>query len=91
MKKTGIYLLVFVLHLVTAGCASKVKEYIIPAGTSAAITLPPSGITALQSAQDLEVLLQQIGTARYVLLGEASHGTAQFYFWREAGARRIML
>jgi erythromycin esterase len=90
MKKIEIYLLVFVLHIVTAGCASKVKESITPAGTSAAITLPPSGITALQSAQDLDVLLHQIGTAQYVLLGEASHGTAEFYSWRAALSQRLI-
>ena len=36
----------------------------------------------LDSAQDLDPLLERIGDARYVLLGEASHGTSEFYTWR---------
>jgi erythromycin esterase len=32
--------------------------------------------------KDLDRLLERIGDARYVLLGEASHGTSEFYIWR---------
>jgi erythromycin esterase len=32
--------------------------------------------------KDLDRLLERIGDARYVLLGEASHGTSEFYMWR---------
>ena len=31
---------------------------------------------------DLEPLLDRFGSARLVLLGEASHGTREFYRWR---------
>jgi erythromycin esterase len=33
----------------------------------------------LQRAADLDPLLDRIGNARYVLLGEASHGTHEYY------------
>src|SRR5262249_59764877 len=33
----------------------------------------------------------QVGDALYVLLGEASHGTADFYTWRAALSRRLIL
>src|SRR5680860_1668274 len=36
----------------------------------------------LASADDLTPLLERIGDARYVLLGEASHGTSEYYAWR---------
>jgi erythromycin esterase len=39
---------------------------------------------------DLEVLLDRIGDARVVMLGEASHGTHEFYAWRAAITRRLI-
>jgi erythromycin esterase len=45
---------------------------------------------ALRSAQDLDSLLLQIGKARIVLLGEASHGTAEYYQWRSAISKRLI-
>src|SRR6266700_1768586 len=44
----------------------------------------------LRSPHDLDPLLQRIGDARYVLLGEASHGTAEFYTWRTALSCRLI-
>jgi erythromycin esterase len=39
---------------------------------------------------DLDVLLDRIGSARVVMLGEASHGTHEFYTWRAAITRRLI-
>ena len=39
---------------------------------------------------DFDVLLDRIGDARIVLLGEASHGTSEFYRWRAALTRRLI-
>jgi erythromycin esterase-like protein len=44
----------------------------------------------LQTEQDLDPLLTAIGNSRYVLLGESSHGTAEFYQWRAAITRRLI-
>jgi erythromycin esterase len=44
----------------------------------------------LASTPDLDPLLDRIGDARYVLLGEASHGTSEFYTWRTEISRRLM-
>ncbi|WP_235336412.1 erythromycin esterase family protein [Pontibacter korlensis] len=44
----------------------------------------------LQTEQDLDVLLQEIGDARIVLLGEASHGTSEYYTWRAAITKRLI-
>ncbi len=41
------------------------------------------------SAHDHDALLQRIGDAHYVLLGEASHGTHEFYAERAAITRRL--
>src|SRR5438128_1014827 len=45
----------------------------------------------LTSTDDLNPLLEHIGDARYVLLGEASHGTSEYYNWRAALSRRLIL
>jgi erythromycin esterase-like protein len=40
--------------------------------------------------KDLNALLECIGDARYVLLGEASHGTSEFYMWRAEITKRLV-
>jgi erythromycin esterase len=44
----------------------------------------------LEDAEDLDPLLERIGDARYVLLGEASHGTHEYYLWRARVSRRLI-
>src|SRR5688572_85022 len=44
----------------------------------------------LDKPADLDPLLQRIGAARYVLLGEASHGTAEYYSWRTLISQRLI-
>jgi erythromycin esterase-like protein len=44
----------------------------------------------LRGPGDLHPLLDQIGEAHYVLLGEASHGTAEYYTWRSLISRRMI-
>jgi Erythromycin esterase homolog len=43
----------------------------------------------LTSNGDLDPLIEAIGDSRYVLLGEATHGTSEFYKWRAAISRRL--
>ncbi|RDC66488.1 erythromycin esterase family protein [Adhaeribacter pallidiroseus] len=44
----------------------------------------------LENTQSLDVLLDAIGDARFVLLGKASHGTSEYYTWRTAISRRLI-
>jgi len=46
--------------------------------------------TPLRSAEDFDPLLDRVGDARIVMLGEASHGTHDFYAWRAAVTRRLV-
>lgn len=40
--------------------------------------------------KDLDVLIEDIGDARVVMLGEASHGTSEYYTWRTAISKRLV-
>ena len=44
----------------------------------------------LERAEDLDPLLERIGDARCVLLGEASHGTSEYYAWRARISERLI-
>src|SRR5688572_12485911 len=46
--------------------------------------------TRLDSEADLDPLMDRIGDAHYVLLGEASHGTSEFYTWRTRITQRLI-
>ena len=39
---------------------------------------------------DIDALLEKIGDAKYVLLGEASHGTHEYYTWRATISKRLI-
>jgi erythromycin esterase len=49
-----------------------------------------SAALPLAGAGDLDPLIERIGDARFVLLGEASHGTSEFYTWRTEITRRLV-
>jgi len=44
----------------------------------------------LQSKADLGPLLDRIRDARIVMLGEASHGTHEYYMWRAHISKRLI-
>lgn len=45
----------------------------------------------LESADDLDLIVQAVGDADFVLLGEASHGTSEFYTLRMELSKRLIL
>lgn len=44
----------------------------------------------IESSNDLDDLIERIGDAKYVLLGEASHGTHEFYLWRAMITKKLI-
>ena len=44
----------------------------------------------LEKSGDLDPLMDYIGDAKYVLLGEASHGTHEYYTWRAKITQRLI-
>ncbi len=44
----------------------------------------------LESAADLDPIIEAMGDRRYALLGEASHGTSEYYQWRAKLSQRLI-
>ncbi|HEX6589765.1 MAG TPA: erythromycin esterase family protein [Longimicrobiales bacterium] len=44
----------------------------------------------LETDADLDAVLERVGDRRVVLLGEASHGTSEFYTWRARITKRLI-
>lgn len=53
-------------------------------------TAPEELALPLRTERDLDPLLERVGDARVVCIGEASHGTHEFYAWRAALTRRLI-
>jgi erythromycin esterase-like protein len=47
-------------------------------------------VQPLNSSKDLDALIDDIGDRPVVMLGEASHGTHEFYTWRTAISKRLI-
>ena len=45
----------------------------------------------LNDPKDLDILIDRIDQSQYVLLGESSHGTSEFYQWRSEISKRLIL
>ncbi len=44
----------------------------------------------IRQAEDLQPLLQLAGARQHALLGEASHGSHEFYYWRDLISRQLI-
>lgn len=50
----------------------------------------PFAYTTITKESDLNSLIEEVGDARIVMLGEASHGTSEYYTWRTAITKKLM-
>lgn len=64
--------------------ATILSNYISKADSNASHFLP------LENSEDLDPLINRIGDSKYVLLGEASHGTHEYYTWRAEISKRLI-
>lgn len=83
VKESTINRILVCLFVILISCTRKSTEG--PASSPADLATHP-----LSSTADLDILLQEIGDARVVLLGEASHGTSEYYTWRAAISKRLI-
>ena len=49
-----------------------------------------TSIKPLENSSDLDPLIDRIGDSKYVLLGEATHGTHEYYTWRAEISKRLI-
>src|SRR5690606_17222148 len=85
MRKFYIFLLLIVLAIIACSHGSNNSRE-----DEAQRKIPAEAIHPLINEGDLEVLINNIGDARIVLLGESSHGTAEFYTWRAAISKKLI-
>lgn len=64
--------------------ATDISNFISEPHTSSTHFLP------CENSQDLDPLIQRIGDSKFVLLGEASHGTHEYYTWRAEISKRLI-
>jgi len=92
---TLFWLLIFVLLFGTAGMADETAGQISKQARPAGATLPGLIYDSSEHFSDidsanLDGLLERIGDSRLVLIGEASHGTAEFYDMRARITRELI-
>ena len=71
-----------------SGGSSATRDY--EARTAALAEQVRAAARPLGGPDDLDPLLELVGDARFVLLGEATHGTSEFYTWRTEISKRLI-
>jgi len=61
-----------------------------PESVDAAVDELRAKTYGLEHPEDLDRLVERFGDRRYVLLGEASHGTSEYYRWRSRLTSRLV-
>lgn len=80
--------LVFGCMLIALSSWAQQFTILIPGGILPPV--PSERLNALEKPADLDALIQAAGDKRLVMLGEATHGTHEFYVWRDLISRRLI-
>ena len=89
------------VSLICGGCSLQGKNYLLDSSETVEATSSEQDVQATAlvkkfahpisgNSRDYDPLLKMIGDARFVLLGEATHGTHEFYRERAAITRRLI-
>ncbi|MGV3505340.1 MAG: erythromycin esterase family protein [Adhaeribacter sp.] len=94
MIQTRIYIVCFLFAFLWR-CTPKADEVVGPAvpgqpAVAADFRVPDTGLFPLENERSLDALLQDLGGAGLVFLGEGSQGSADYYTWRAALTRRLV-
>ncbi len=82
MKKTSLFFVVLFILSTPGISAFSADNYLLEYFSSKA--------EVLKSRLDLDRIIESSGEKRLVLLGESSHGTAEFYQWRVEITKRLI-
>ena len=86
MKYTGLFFLTrFFILLFLSSCSIATRG-----GGEDLDSFIKSRAIALNNSSDLDQLIDEAGQRKLVLLGEASHGTHEYYIWRDSISRRLI-
>lgn len=90
--KPGTVIATLILWLAAAAVPGAAQPGALPASPGADATAATLRAHArpLRDVADLDPILDMIGERRAVLLGEASHGTEDYYTWRAELSRRLI-
>jgi erythromycin esterase len=83
MKKLGFFLVVL-LSSTASLCGSRGDD------DRSFKTLITSNMVHLKSQESLDPLIEKASGKKVVFLGEATHGTSEFYSWRDSISRRLI-
>jgi erythromycin esterase len=85
MKSSWVFLL-FITAFCGIACTSKKIH------STGVVTLSTDTLSyyIIKDKKDLDPLIESIGNAQIVLLGESTHGTKEFYNWRSAITQRLI-
>lgn len=87
-RMMNVYSALFVLTACVSACSAERET--TPRAVTDPVDLLKSVATPIEEARDLDPLIDRAGERPLVLLGEASHGTSEFYTWRADISRRLI-
>jgi erythromycin esterase-like protein len=95
LHKYRIYFILLFACFIFEACKTAYRPSSIPATADAPSnfkkdTVVPIPYHSFSSDNDVDLLINKIGDAKVVMLGESTHGTHEFYQWRAAITKKLI-